>query len=475
MSRLNRFVATGLVALAGTHANGQCTEPCIAIHTIEGTTQGEQFGWVANPIGDVDGDGVQDFVSTAPTNSSISPNRGRVYVFSGASGAELWRKDGDGIGTWFGYAANGAGDVNSNGTHDVIVGAPFGSVGRVHIFDGLEGTLIKTLNATAPGINFGYDVGGLGDYNGDGVMDIFVGAESFPNPATFTGRVFVYSSSDFSLITTIDGLTTGDHFGSSVEFIGDVNDDGRDDLLVGAYTAGAGTGQMYIYSWNGSASVIVHTLTPPAPAFQAGQWFSNGGDVDGDGVNDAYVSDFNVNRAHVYSGKTGAKLYTFTGDNSGGFGIGRIINDVNDDGHADLVLAAWASNAAAPGGGKAFVYSGKNGKVLETFTHNIANANFGFDAAGMGDVDGDGRHDYLITAASDLAQRGVTYVIAGTISACYADCDNSGTADFFDFLCFQNAFSQPGATAYSADCDGSNTLDFFDFLCFQNRFAAGCQ
>jgi hypothetical protein len=54
---------------------------------------------------------------------------------------------------------------------------------------------------------------------------------------------------------------------------------------------------------------------------------------------------------------------------------------------------------------------------------------------------------------------------------CYPDCDESGTLDFFDFLCFQNAFS---AGDPYADCDDSGTLDFFDFLCFQNEFAAGC-
>jgi hypothetical protein len=54
---------------------------------------------------------------------------------------------------------------------------------------------------------------------------------------------------------------------------------------------------------------------------------------------------------------------------------------------------------------------------------------------------------------------------------CYADCDDSGTLDFFDFLCFQNEFA--AQTAY-ADCDDSGTHDFFDFLCFQNEFAMGC-
>ncbi len=57
------------------------------------------------------------------------------------------------------------------------------------------------------------------------------------------------------------------------------------------------------------------------------------------------------------------------------------------------------------------------------------------------------------------------------VGACYADCDGSGSLDFFDFLCFQNAFA---AGAAYADCDGSGARDFFDFLCFQNQFAAGC-
>jgi hypothetical protein len=54
---------------------------------------------------------------------------------------------------------------------------------------------------------------------------------------------------------------------------------------------------------------------------------------------------------------------------------------------------------------------------------------------------------------------------------CYADCDESGELDFFDFLCFQNEFA---AGSEYADCDDSDQLDFFDFLCFQNEFAAGC-
>ena len=79
------------------------------------------------------------------------------------------------------------------------------------------------------------------------------------------------------------------------------------------------------------------------------------------------------------------------------------------------------------------------------------------------------------TAQATLAYNGIYTGIAFAYPAggggCYADCDLSGSLDFFDFLCFQNEFAV--GTAY-ADCDESGSLDFFDFLCFQNEFATGC-
>ena len=55
---------------------------------------------------------------------------------------------------------------------------------------------------------------------------------------------------------------------------------------------------------------------------------------------------------------------------------------------------------------------------------------------------------------------------------CYADCDESGTLDIFDFLCFQNSFVL--AEPYACDCDPDPACDIFDFLCFQNAFVGGC-
>jgi hypothetical protein len=79
---------------------------------------------------------------------------------------------------------------------------------------------------------------------------------------------------------------------------------------------------------------------------------------------------------------------------------------------------------------------------------------------------------YYIDGIEQLPRtRVASFIVDPACAGCYPDCDGSGDLDFFDFLCFQDAFA---AGEPYADCDGSGALDFFDFLCFQNEFAAGC-
>jgi hypothetical protein len=90
-----------------------------------------------------------------------------------------------------------------------------------------------------------------------------------------------------------------------------------------------------------------------------------------------------------------------TGETAGeGFGIGPAgAGDVDGDGNDDLIVGAWQYGGAALSAGRAYLYSGKDGRLLETYTCRIPGDTFGFDAVGMGDVDGDGTIDFLITSA----------------------------------------------------------------------------
>jgi hypothetical protein len=72
---------------------------------------------------------------------------------------------------------------------------------------------------------------------------------------------------------------------------------------------------------------------------------------------------------------------------------------VDGDGRADLIVGAWQYGGAAVSGGRASLYSGKDGRLVKTYTCKVPGDTFGFDAVGMGDVDGDGTLDLLITSA----------------------------------------------------------------------------
>ena len=102
---------------------------------------------------------------------------------------------------------------------------------------------------------------------------------------------------------------------------------------------------------------------------------------------------------------------------------------------------------------------------------------FGLSVAALGDLDGDGVGDLAAGARNDDdggPDRGAVWVLFLDGASCYADCDQSGVLDIFDFLCFQNSFVN--GEPYACDCDitPAPVCDIFDFLCFQTAFVAGC-
>jgi hypothetical protein len=152
------------------------------------------------------------------------------------------------------------------------------------------------------------------------------------------------------------------------------------------------------------------------------------GDVDGDGVPDIYASDWSngakgpsTGRIYVHSGNTGQRLRTLTGATAGeGFGIGAATaGDVDGDGRADLVIGAWQFAGAAASGGRVTVFSGRDGSILREITGRVPGETLGFDAVGIGDVDGDGAIDLLITSAWSGVRgyhSGRMYIVSSGIS-----------------------------------------------------------
>jgi FG-GAP repeat protein/tetratricopeptide repeat protein/VCBS repeat protein len=372
-------------------------EPVHIVREWDAEAAGDQFGWIARNIGDVDGDKVPDFVTSAPSAKTGGENAGRIYVYSTHSGKLLWSADGhanDQLGT----GVEGAGDTNHDGVPDVIASAPGG--GKAYVYSGKDGRVLLTLKAENKDDNFGSHVSGAGDVNRDGYEDVIVGA-----PGHGAGHAYVYSGKDGSLLLTLSGERAGDAFGSTVA--GAVTRRGMF-LIVGAPGAGVKKhGRTYVYSTLSDKPKFVIDAEDTGVAL--GRMFvSVVGDVNHDGTPDVYASDFSdaakgqmTGRVYVQSGSDGKRLMTLTGETAGeGFGIGpATAGDVDHDGYADLIVGSWQYAGAAASGGRAYLYSGKTGKLMKSYTCRIPGDTFGFDAVGMGDVDGDGTIDFLITSA----------------------------------------------------------------------------
>ena len=404
-------------------------EPVKILREWDGEATNDQFGWIARSMGDVDGDGIIDVVTSAPTKAIGEANAGRVYVYSSRTGKLLWKVDGK-PGDMLGLGVECAGDVNRDGVPDVIAGAP--GAGKCYVYSGKDGRVLLTLTAENVADAFGRHVAGVGDIDGDGYADVMVGAPGNSAGGPGAGRAYVYSGKDGHVLLTLTGENPVDAFGSTVAGYSDQH---HHFLIVGAPGGGMKhAGATYVYDGPGNLSNghsdAVRDASPgiggrgaksqsgPTPKFviqsdETGSALGNMfvsvvGDLDGDGVPDIYATDFansangpGSGRAYVRSGADGHPLLTLTGETAGeGFGIGRAdAGDVNHDGHADLVIGSWQFAGAAISGGKVTVFSGKDGSKLRTITGKILGETLGFDAVGIGDVDGDGIPDLLITSA----------------------------------------------------------------------------
>lgn len=327
------------------------------IHLCSGRTTGvlrtltgplnEDWGTSVADIGDVNADGVRDLAVGAPLRRS-SPGTGAIDLYSGRDGSPIATiLELEAAVTYLGRRVLGIDDVDADGVPDFVATAPRG--GKIRVVSGRT-------RASHRVISFGTETAGkttslalLGDVNGDGVREIVAGDSTFTNGA---GRIAIIDPRTGAILRTVVGSTAGTDLGTLVAGAGDVDGDGGPDFAAtaprdpGAFGSRS-SGAVFVYS--GRSGNLLRTLVGPIHASAFGKSLASLGDVNGDGVPDfavgsswSEVNNPDVGALWFSSGLTGGTLMLRAGfDDAGGFAaVCAAISDFDGDGIRDVLVSA---------------------------------------------------------------------------------------------------------------------------------------
>ncbi len=498
---------------------------------IQGDVADDQAGYSVSSAGDVNGDGYDDLIIGAYQGDDGGVDAGEAYVVFGKkngfgtevetsgnkrqvidltslTAADGFIIQGDAADDQAGYSVSSAGDVNGDGYDDLIVGAPHDDAGGVSagaayvVFgkaagfgtavDNGAGTNRQVIDLTsltaADGFiiqgdtaddQAGYSVSSAGDVNGDGYDDLIVGAYQGNDGGVDAGETYVVFGKKNGFGTAVDNAGTNrqvidltsltaaqgfiiqgdaamDKAGLSVSSTGDVNGDGYDDLIIGAYQGddgGIDAGEAYVVfgkaagfgtevdtSGNKRQVIDVASLTADQGFIiqggthfdKAGYSVSSAGDVNGDGFDDLIIgahfgngNGIDVGTAYVVFGKAagfGTAVDNGAGTNRQVIDLSSLtavdgfviqsntrnkatavsvsaVGDVNDDGFDDLIVGAYQGGDA----GEAYVIFGKAmpGGTASVNTTGDTSAETLIGGAGNDNLTGGGGADVLRGGAGD--------------------------------------------------------------------------
>ncbi|MBK8497375.1 MAG: FG-GAP repeat protein [Flavobacteriales bacterium] len=382
-------------------SNGQAGEGIVHVHygsttglaalpsvTLEANVAGAQFGYSVSSAGDVNGDGYADVIVGAP----LANGTGRAYIYMGSAGglaaAPAITINGTAA-SELGYSVCTAGDVNSDGFADVVIGAPGIATAYVH-WGGLGGTWAApqhVFTGTA-GTRFGAAVSTAGDVNGSGYSSVIIGAPNYANGQANEGAAYIYHGGPGGLnwvySTLLEPNLANSLFGTSVAGVGDVKGNGFYDVSVGApgWASGqAGEGATFVYYGTaaGITAVGMQTIQPNIANVQLGYDVNEAGDVNGDGYADIVIgvpllTNGQATEGRVWvveGGPTGIGANTQVESNVAGANMGWSVaggGDVNGDGYSDIIAGLPSASPTFANEGGWFLYQGNQARALDRRT-----------------------------------------------------------------------------------------------------------
>jgi hypothetical protein len=401
------------------------------------------------------------------------------------------------VGGFFGYSVAPAGDINGDGYQDLLVGAlgespgtsPYQS-GRAYTYSGYDGELLQVLaspNEEQYGW-FGCSVAGGADVDNDGLHDLIVGAR-FEDPGSSpidAGRAYIFSGRTAQVLHLLSSPNEEEHgsFGCAVAALPDLDGDGCDDVLVGAYLESPGAspyrcGRAYVFS--GQTGTPIRQLASPHEEYDGlfGYSVASCGDLNGDGCEEIMVGApwetprnlLHAGRVYMFDGATGAVHDSVTSPNAelyGFFGCStsRIV-DMDGGGVDDMLVGAACEDpgASPDSAGRVYVVSGETANVFRTLASPTPRPGglFGLSVCDAGDADGDECHDVLIGApgedpGSSPENAGRAHIFCGrtgSVTHHLASPDQTSEGDFGWRVCGATDLDNDGCTevVVGADCD----------------------
>ncbi len=423
---------------------------------MTGSAYGNEFGFAAAPVGDLDGDGFADLLVGAPGVDEVGSTAGAAFLLRGPLAPT--GTSADATTAWYGESAGdmvgralAAGDLDGDSVVDLVFGVPFEDTagdrsGAVYL---LLGPSTGGSLADADGRRYGTDtldaagqtLAVVPDTDLDGADELAVGAPNESAESGGAGAVYVLDAAptgtgalaDAAAVLT--GSAASDYFGRALTGVDDLDGDGLGDLAVGAYAHdGGGTNGGAVYVYLGALSG--HVTTDMADAARLGATGESAGfalasgDLDADGYSDlvvgAFTSDLagtNAGAVHIVHGPiTGTSALvgdaTLLGEAaSDNAGTVLAVGDLDDDGLDDVAVTGEGMTRGRTGA--VWVAFGPLAGTLDLgAVEGVVLGEDATDDAGSalaipGDTDGDGFLDLLITAPGEDDVGGAIYLLSG--------------------------------------------------------------